>query len=218
MINVSIVDEHPVICDAISALISNADDIEVVSVNSSADELILGLQKTLVHITIFVVHKEKPKVIEDIKVLTQRFPKLKILVLSMKGNEQFTLKLIKVGAKGHLSSDTGRSEILEAIYTLRNGYEFYARTITNLLLNSFLNDDASDKKEKEKLQKELSVREMEVLKLFAEGMSNRQIADKLFISVRTVETHKTNIMKKINIKTTVDLVKFAIKNNIIELD
>ena len=218
MINVSIVDEHPVICDAISALISNADDIEVVSVNSSADELILGLQKTLVHITIFVVHKEKPKVIEDIKVLTQRFPKLKILVLSMKGNEQFTLKLIKVGAKGHLSSDTGRSEILEAIYTLRNGYEFYARTITNLLLNSFLNDDASDKKEKEKLQKELSVREMEVLKLFAEGMSNRQIADKLFISVRTVETHKTNIMKKINIKTTVDLVKFAMKNNIIELD
>ncbi len=218
MINVSIVDEHPVICDAISALISNADDIEVVSVNSSADELILGLQKTLVHITIFVVHKEKPKVIEDIKVLTQRFPKLKILVLSMKGNEQFTLKLIKVGAKGHLSSDTGRSEILEAIYTLRNGYEFYARTITNLLLNSFLNDDASDKKEKEKLQKKLSVREMEVLKLFAEGMSNRQIADKLFISVRTVETHKTNIMKKINIKTTVDLVKFAIKNNIIELD
>ena len=218
MINVSIVDEHPVICDAISALISNADDIEVVSVSSSADELILELQKTLVHIAIFVVHKEKPKVIEDIKVLTQRFPKLKILVLSMKGNEQFTLKLIKVGAKGHLSSDTGRSEILEAIYTLRNGYEFYARTITNLLLNSFLNNDASNKKEKEKLQKDLSNREMEVLKLFAGGMSNRQIADKLFISVRTVETHKTNIMKKINIKTTVDLVKFAIKNNIIELD
>lgn len=218
MINVSIIDEHPVICDALSALINNSDDIEVVSCNTSADELILGMQKTLVHIAIFVVHKEKPKVIEDIKVLTQRFPKLKILVLSMKGNEQFTLKLIKVGAKGHLSSDTGRSEILEAIYTLRNGYEFYAKTITNLLLNSFLSNDDSSKREKEKLQKELSGRELEVLTHFAEGMANRQIADKLFISVRTVETHKTNIMKKINIKTTVDLVKFAIKNNIIELD
>ncbi len=218
MINVSIIDKHPVICDALSALISNVDDIEVVSSNTSADEFILGMQKTLAHIALFVVHKESLKVIEDIKVLTYRFPKLKILVLSMKGNELFTLKLIKVGAKGHLSSDTGRSEILEAIYTLRNGYEFYAKTITNLLLNSFLNNEGSSKKEKEKLQKELSNRELEVLKLYAEGKTNRQIADGLFISIRTVETHKTNIMKKINIKTTVDLVKFAIKNNIIELD
>ena len=218
MINVSIVDEHPFLCDALSALISNAEDIEVVSCNTTVDELILGLQETLVHVAIIVVHKEKPRVIEDIKVLTHRFPKLKILVLSMNGKESFILKLIKVGAKGHLSSDTGRSEILEAIYTLRNGYEFYAKTITNILLNSFLSNDGPDNKEKEKIQKGLSDREMEVLKLFAEGMSNRQIADKLFISVRTVETHKTNIMKKINIKTTVDLVKFAIKNNIIELD
>ena len=62
------------------------------------------------------------------------------------------------------------------------------------------------------------MREMEVFRLFAEGLSNREIADKLFISVRTVETHKNNIMKKINLKTTVDLVKFAIKNNIIVLD
>lgn len=218
MIRISIIDEHPVISDALSALISNADDIEVVSCYTSADELLVGMHKNLAHIAIFVVHKEKPKVIEDIKVISFRFPKLKILVLSLKGNELFILKLIKAGAKGHVGSDTGRSEILEAVYSLRNGYEFYAKTITNLLLNSFLNNDASNKKEKEKLQKELSNREMEVLKLFAESMSNRQIADKLFISVRTVETHKTNIMKKINIKTTVDLVKFAIKNNIIELD
>jgi len=217
MINVAIIDEHPVICDALSALISNADDIDIVSCSPSTDELILKMREMLVHVIIFVVHKERPKVIEDIKVLTNRFPKLKVLVLSMNGKEDFLLKLIKVGAKGHLSSDTGRSEILEAIYTLRNGFEFYAKTITNLLLSSYLNKDP-DKGENKDIQKGLTVRELEVLKHFAEGMSNRQIADKLFISVRTVESHKTNIMKKINIKTTVDLVKFAIKNNIIELE
>lgn len=218
MINVSIIDEHPVICDALSALINNADDINVVSCNSSTDELIVGMQSTLVHILLFVVHREKPEVIEDIKILSNKFPKLKILVLSIRGKESFILKLIKVGAKGHLTGETRRAEILEAIYALRNGYEFYAKTITNLLLNSFLRNGGHNKREKEKLQKELSTRELEVLKLFAESMSNRQIADKLFISIRTVETHKTNIMKKINLKTTVDLVKFAIKNNIIELD
>jgi len=217
MINVAIIDRHPVICDALSALISNADDIDIVSCNSSADDLILRMRESLVHVVIFVVHKERPKVLEDIKVLTNRFPKLKVLVLSMNGKEDFILKLIKVGAKGHLSSDTGRSEILEAIYTLRNGFEFYAKTITNLLLSSYLNKD-KNKGEHKEIQQGLTNREMEVLKHFAEGMSNRQIADKLFISVRTVESHKTNIMKKINIKTTVDLVKFAIKNNIIELE
>ena len=156
--------------------------------------------------------------IENIRLLNQRFPKAKILVLSMFKHERFILKMIKAGAKGHVSRDTNRSEILEAIYTLRNGYEFYAKTITNIILSSYLSDDDIDIKEKENRQKNLSNREMEVFKLFAEGHSNREIAEKLFISVRTVETHKNNIMKKINIKTTVDLVKFAIKNNIIELD
>jgi len=218
MINVSIIDEHPVFCDALKALISNVDDIDIVSCNQSADELLIGSQKTKANVALFVVHKERLSVIEDIKDISIRHPKLKILVLSLKGSESFILKLIKVGAKGYLGSDANRSEILEAIYTLRNGYEFYAKTITNILLNSFLKKSESDTKEKEIIQKGLSGREMEVLRLFAEGFSNMQIADTLFISIRTVETHKTNIMKKINIKTTVDLVKFAIKNDIIELD
>jgi len=117
-----------------------------------------------------------------------------------------------------LGSDANRSEILEAIYTLRNGYEYYAKSITDILLHSYLSDKKIGPAEKENKLKNLSPRELEVFKLFAEGMSNRHIAEKLFISVRTVETHKNNIMKKIELKTTVDLVKFAIKNNIIQID
>lgn len=216
MINVSIVDEHPVFSEAIGALVSHADDISLVSCHTNFDELILSMHDNLVHVAIIVVHYPNPQVLEDIKVINYRFPKLKILVLTIRVDENFILKLIKVGAKGHLSSDTGRSEMLEAIYSLRNGYDFYAKTITNLLLNSYLHDKNSSKNKKDITQ--LSPRETEVLKQFAEGRTNKQIADNLFISIRTVETHKTNIMKKINIKTTVDLVKFAIKNNIIELD
>lgn len=132
--------------------------------------------------------------------------------------KKIILKQIKAGAKGHLGEDTNRSEILEAIYTLRSGYEYYAKTITNILLNSYISDNgvyASNKKDK---RSNMSAREMEIFKLIAEGDSNRTIAEKLFISIRTVETHKNNIMKKVGLKTTVDLVKFAIKNNIIQLD
>ncbi len=218
MIHVAILDEHPVACDALKALLHDADDITVEGCSTNYRELISKLSENQIHVVLLVLYQPDENDIESIRLLNQRFPKVKVIVLSMFKDERFILKLIKAGAKGHLSSDTNRSEILEAIYTLRNGYEFYAKTITNILLSSYLSDDQIDNDEKENRQKSLSDREMEVFKLFAEGFSNREIAEQLFISVRTVETHKNNIMKKINIKTTVDLVKFAIKNNIIELD
>lgn len=218
MIRVALVDEHPVVCDAIKSLLAGADDIEITFTATQVDEMVHKNNEQHVHVVLLVYYNPDVKDAQDVKVITHRFPKIKVLILSMYNDETFILKMIKAGAKGHLARDTNRSEMLEAIYTLRNGYEFYAKTITNILLSSYLSDKDIDTSEKENRQKDLSTREMEVLKLFAEGMSNRCIAEKLFISVRTVETHKTNIMKKINLKTTVDLVKFAIKNNIIELD
>jgi len=218
MIKVALVEKHPVICDAISALLHGADDIEIAGCHQTFDDLYKTMRLEPVHVVLALFHQPDFSNIDHIKRLTGLFPKVKVLVLSLYNHEKFILKLIKAGAKGHLSSDTNRSEILEAIYTLRNGYEFYAKPITNILLNSYLDQKGNDSAEKQRRQQELSPRELEVLKNFGEGLSNREIADKLFISIRTVETHKNNIMKKINLKTTVDLVKFALKNNIIELD
>lgn len=218
MIKVALVDKHPVVCDALLTLLQGIDDISVSSYCSNIGEMLAVLSEFKANIVLAVLYHPNQKDADEIRRLAERFPRTRMLVLSLFHDEHFILKLIKAGVKGHLSSDTDRSEIIEAIYTLRNGYEFYAKTITNLLLSSYLSDSDIGLSEKENRQKSLSAREMEVLILFAEGMSNRSIADKLFISVRTVETHKNNIMKKINIKTTVDLVKFAIKNNIIKLD
>ncbi len=218
MIRVSLIDEHPVICDAITALLSDVDDISIVSSSNTFSEFIEQVPNIKPNIVIPVFYIPDDANVKNIEKLAYQYPKIKILVMFMFHDEKRVLKMIKAGAKGHLGYDTNRSEIIEAIYTLRNGYEFYAKTITNILLGSYIGDKDINQSEKESRQKNLSVREMEIFKLFAEGISNRAIANKLFISVRTVETHKTNIMKKIGLKTTVDMVKFAIKNNIIELD
>lgn len=218
MIKVSLIDEHPVIRDALTALLSNADEVSIVSSSNTFSEFIGRVDDVQPNIVVAVFYKPDDVNVENARKLAYQYPNIKLLVMSMYHDEKQVLKMIKAGAKGHLGYDTNRSEILEAIYTLRNGYEFYAKTITNILLSSYLSDKDINKSEKENRQKNLSVREMEIFKLFAEGISNRSIADKLFISVRTVETHKNNIMKKIGLKTTVDLVKFAIKNNIIQLD
>lgn len=218
MIKVSLLDEHPIICDAITALLADSQDIEIVTVANNHMELLEQIPVHQPNILIAVTYRPDDQIIQNVKYLANHFPKVKLLVLSMYDDEKQILKMIKAGAKGHIGKDTNRSEILEAIYTLRNGYEFYAKTITSILLKSYISDEDIHVTEKENRQRDLSAREMEVFKLIAEGDSNRGIAEKLFISVRTVETHKNNIMKKIGLKTTVDLVKFAIKNNIIQLD
>ena len=218
MIYVVLVNPFPVISDALKALLNNSDDIEIAGSYDSLEDLIKNPPQHPVHVTLTMIYSVSEKVIDDIKLFLQHFSKAKMLVLSMFNDEKFILRSIKAGAKGYLGCDANRSEILEAIYTLRNGHEYYAKSITDILLHSYLSDQKIGSVEKESKLKHLSPRELEIFKLFAEGMSNRHIAEKLFISVRTVETHKNNIMKKIELKTTVDLVKFAIKNNIIQID
>lgn len=218
MINVALISQYPVIADALGALISDSDEIEVVGSFESLESLIKYTGEEPIHIALVAFYSPLDKEIEAIHTFSQQMSKAKVLILSMFNDENFLLKTIKAGAKGHLANDTNRSEIVEAIYTLRNGHEFYAKSITDILLHSYLSDQKVAPLEKENKMKLLSVRELEVLTLFAESYSNRQIAEKLFISVRTVETHKNNIMKKIKLKTTVDLVKFAIKNNIIQVE
>lgn len=218
MIKVALLDDHPVFCDALTALLADSDDIEIVCVANTFEEFIKLVHDKLPNILIAVTYKKDDLTISNVQYISNHFPKIRLLVLSMYHDEKQILRMIKAGAKGHIGKDTNRSEILEAIYTLRNGYEFYAKTITSILLNSYIADEDINISEKEDRQKEMSPREMEIFKLIAEGESNRGIAEKLFISVRTVETHKNNIMKKIGLRTTVDLVKFAIKNNIIQLD
>ena len=105
-------------------------------------------------------------------------------------------------------------ELIEAIYTLRNGYDYYSQTITHLLLNNYISLIQNEHPESNASLKNLSSRELEIVKLWGESNTNKEIADKLFISIRTVESHKNHIMQKLSLKTAVDLVKFAIKNNI----
>ena len=108
-------------------------------------------------------------------------------------------------------------ELIEAIYTVRNGHDYFSQSITQLLLKRYVTKIQNNNGESISGIKNLSSREIEIIQLWGNSYTNKEIADKLFISVRTVESHKNHIMQKLNLKTAVDLVKFAIKNNIIEM-
>lgn len=216
MIKVVIFDNFKVVCDGIEALIADVSDIQITAkVTGGIKELLNVLSGTLTHVVLCDVYNPDGEALEHIRTIRRQFPKVNILILSMTDRESFVLKTIKAGAKGYLSSDTSRSEILEAVYTVRNGYDYYGKSITNVLLRGYL--DKTQKEGEDDQEPELSSREVEVLRLFGEGYTNQEIADKLFISIRTVESHKSNIMRKVNLRTTVDLVKFAIRNNYMDV-
>lgn len=216
-IKVILADDHQLVRDGIRSLIKDAKNIEVIEEASDGYELLEKLKTTKPDIIVLDVSMPRLSGIEAIKKITDEFPAVKVLVLSMFTSEEYIFNAIKAGAKGYLPKNTSKKELLEAIYSINAGNEYFSDSISNIILKSYIrkaktNDDYSGKR-----QNVLSSRELEILTLFAEGSTNQEIAEKLFISIRTVESHKNHIMQKLELKTTVDLVKFAIKNNIIQL-
>jgi len=217
MIHIGIFDEHKIVQEGICSLLEDADDIHVAIKADEKASLTENLRNTAVHILILNIHNLSTNIQNLISQLAITFPKIKILVISVHNEEEFILKIIKAGAKGFLAKDTDRNELIEAIYTIRNGYDYYSKSITHLLLNRYISNLKSEDGLSSDSLKNLSARETEILKMWGKSYSNKEIAEKLFISVRTVESHKNHIMQKLNLKTIVDLVKFAIKNNLIEI-
>lgn len=216
-IKIFIVDDHQIVCDGIESLLADVSDIDIVGCACDIPDLVEKIKDQYIHIALINVYQSNDEDIKKIQQLKREFPNMSLLILSMSKGKGFILKTLKAGAKGYLTKDTDRLELIEAIYTIRGGYDYYAKPITNIILKNYLKDTDAEIQLQDQKEKSLSNREIEVLKLFGKSYTNRQIADALFISVRTVESHKTNVMKKLNLKTTVDLVKFAIKNNIIEI-
>lgn len=214
---VGIYDEYKLIEQGISSLLSDNDDIQVVVATNNKTTLNEKLKAIPINVLIYSIHDCSALQLNHIIRLNFDFPKIKILVFSTQSTEEAILKTIKSGAKGFLDKDSGRKELVEAIHTLRNGHDYYSESITHLLLKQYINKIKTTETNQDLGINALSSRQIEVLKLWGESYSNQEIADKLFISQRTVETHKNHIMVKLNLKTSVDMIKFAIKNNLIEI-
>ncbi|MBN2480485.1 MAG: response regulator transcription factor [Bacteroidales bacterium] len=214
-ITLAVYDEHRLVREGISSLLNNVKDMEIMLQTDSKNKLLDQLMILKINVLIINVHILSIQLLNLMMQVGISHPKVMILVISVHSDEETVLKIIKAGAKGFLSKETERNELIEAIYTLRNGHDYFSKSITSLLLNKYVNKLKSDDGSAD--ISNLSVREIEILRLWGSSLTNKEIADKLFLSVRTVETHKNHIMQKLNLKTSVDMIKFAIRNNIIDI-
>jgi DNA-binding NarL/FixJ family response regulator len=203
--------------EGIEALLLQKDDFEVIIKSNSTEDMFIALKTVQPNILIANLYKSDKNGFELVKKLGLEYPRIKILILSMEFDKDLLFKTMKAGAKGFLTSHSTSQEIFEAIHHLRNGYDYFNKSITEVLVKDYIKIIKSEEEGKVKNLQNLSKREIEIIRYWGDGHTNQEIADKLFISVRTVESHKNHIMQKLNLRTSVDLVKFAIKNNLIQV-
>jgi two-component system response regulator NreC len=217
MIDVILVDDHQIVRDGIRLLIEGMENIRVIDEAGNAELMMAILKTKKPDLAIIDISLPGMSGIELAKYISTNYPEVKILMLSMYTNEEFVFNSLRSGASGYLPKNTTRKELNNAINVISEGKEYFSESISNIILKSYIKKAQSKNEEDEKELSKLSDREQEVLKMFSEGKSNKEIADELFISTRTVESHKNHIMQKLGLKTTVDLIKFAIRNGILEI-
>lgn len=211
-IKIILVDDHQMFRDGVKAVLSDEEDIDIVGEVGNGKDLYKLLESITPDLIITDISMPDISGIEVAKYLSDNYTDIKILILSMHSNEEFITKALNVGANGYLPKDTAMSELLEAIHTIYKGENYFNKEISDTILKSLRN------KTNESNAKSLTNREKEIIELVVDGLTNKEIADKLFISIRTVDSHKNNIMQKLNLKSSIELVKYAIKNNLAKLD
>ena len=215
-IRIILTEDHQILRDGIKALIVS-ENIEIAGEASTGSELWKLLEISQPDIILMDISLPDTSGIDLTRTISEKYPQVKVLILSMFTDESFINQAIKAGAKGYLHKNTTREEMLLAIDTVYSGSDFYSDTVSKIIMKSYIDKAKKNVEDVVDPHKVLSKREIEILVMFAEGYINKEIADHLFISIRTVESHKNHIMQKLNLKTQVELVKYAIRHNLINI-
>jgi DNA-binding NarL/FixJ family response regulator len=219
-IKVLLVDDHTLMRDGLASILYKTEDIVVVGTPSSGEEAINMTRDIKPDVVLMDIIMKGMTGIEAARWIKEQDSSIKIILISMEVKKEFISAGIKAGIDGYLHKDSDKETLIEAIRAVMRGERYFNEAITKLVFEDFYTNEKTDKGEKQerkKLSGDLTKREYEVLEWVAQGKSNKEVADHLFISVKTVETHKMHILEKLGLKNTAEVVKYAIKNKIIPL-
>lgn len=208
-IKVVLADDHMVVRSGIRTLLEKESDIEIIGEASNGKEALEVVQQLHPDILIIDIRMPMMNGLEATQKLGDYSKTTKALILSMHDDEDYILQSIESGASGYLLKDTSKEEFLKAIHTVYQGGRYFTGDISNVLVNHYLNvkDSSLTKKNTGQNNFDITKRERQILGLIAEGVGNKEIAEKLGKSIRTIETHRFNIMKKLKVNNIVELLK-----------
>jgi len=210
-INILLVDDHTLVREGIKNSLMAQDFIEIIGEAKNGKEALEYLDKVMPDLVIMDVNMPVMNGVEATSKIKKKFPDLNIIILTMHNEEIQIKELLKSGASGYLLKSTNMAELLEAIELVTQGETYFAREVAAKMMDRFVKG-----KDKSNTQDPdcLTNRETEILKLIAEEFTNNEIAEQLFISPRTVDTHRRNLIQKLHAKNTAGLVRYAIRHKI----
>jgi len=215
-IRVLLADDHGIVRQALRVLLESDPEIVVLGEAQDGLEAVqysLELQPDVAVLDLAMPHLGG---LEATQQICQKNPKIKIIILSMYNDEEYIVAAIRNGASGYITKDAVAAELRDGIKQVYAGNNYFSSSIAGERLSQYLKKVKGVKTEI-KIFEPLTPREKGILKLIAEGHTNQEIAEKLLIGIKTVETHRTNIMKKLNLHTKAELVRYAITKRLIGL-
>ena len=205
-IRIYIVDDHQIVIDGLKLMLENTPGMTLVGDNTNPEKALEELNQLQPDVLICDVNMPGITGIELSKTLKKQHPKINILILTMIDSVHTLNELLDSGVKGYVLKNKGREELITAIQTVATGNNFFSTEIMRQVLAAAKNIDKPQR---------LTTREIEIIKLLAKGLNSNEIAEQLFISENTVETHRRNILRKTSTHSTVELINYSKSNHII---
>ncbi|URM38752.1 response regulator transcription factor [Flavobacterium anhuiense] len=210
-VNLLIADDHTMFLQGITALLEQEPNITVIDKAINGIEALEIVKKGVVDFVILDISMPEMDGIELSKILKKQYPNVKILIVSTHSNVMVISRLIRIGVNGYLLKNAEKEELLKAINTIASGENYFAEELEE----KHLSNSSRIEKQVSNLT-ELSSREKEILVLIAHEYNTAEIAEKTFISLNTVNTHRRNLLSKLNAKNTAGLVKYAVENGLVD--
>jgi two-component system, NarL family, response regulator NreC len=213
-IKVFLVDDHQVLLEGLVKLIQNHPAMDIVGTARDGRQALKQIQLLRPDVVLMDISMPNLNGLEAARSISEISPKTKILILTMHENEEFLKRALKAGASGYLLKDSTADELFLAIEEAHQGNSYISPSLSRKLIDDYL--ETTERKPAEILDHPLTGREREVLQLLSEGHSNQAIAESLHLSPMTVATHRKKIMKKLHLHRITELVRYAIRNGIIQ--
>ncbi|WP_317897930.1 response regulator transcription factor [Aurantibacillus circumpalustris] len=213
MIRVLIADDHQMFIDGIKSLLVNNKRIQIIGEAHNGFEVTEFVNKQKVDLILLDMSMPVMDGMEAMKIVKQKFPDLKIIMLTMFSTRDQIEKLLRAGADGYVLKNTGKEELVLAIETVMKGESFFSKEVTEQIMAGIQKKKVANRNA---MIVELTEREKDVLKLIVKEHTTQEIAEKLFISTNTVETHRKNLVSKLNVRNVAGLVKYALQNGLDE--
>jgi DNA-binding NarL/FixJ family response regulator len=213
-IKVYLADDHQMLIEGMKAVIKTNADFEVVGFSLNGVNLIDNAIEAKTDILVMDINMPEKDGLQVLKELSKSKMFFKVIILSSYDDLKLVREVIELGAKGYLTKQCVAESIVEALHEVQNGEEYFCRTMREKIFESFSQEDENNDIEIIPTSS-LTERELVIIKLIALEYSGKKISEKLFISTNTVETHRKNLLKKLKVKSSIGLVKYAIKNNLI---